>query len=168
MYRLNPIGHALEVLLKSPLVKNTPRVFFPVSVSPKWSWSGDASFCLSGCSLVDNPSFSFVIFQFYLLRILRVHLLLVLLIKFPLAWQPRPLLLLWGRAQFVRIWCRFLLTNPGLGCEEDSLQILLNEHAHRTFVKFKLCESGLSYSWRVRTFQRVEFVKPRFCTLLIA
>ena len=32
-----PIGHALEVLLKSPLVKNTPRVFFPVSVSPKWS-----------------------------------------------------------------------------------------------------------------------------------
>ena len=26
---------------------------------------------------------------------------------------------------------------PGLGCEEDSLQILLNEHAHRTFVKFQ-------------------------------
>ena len=125
-------------LEKSPLVKKTPRVFFPFSVSPEWRDDQETQVLrLLDVGIVDIPTHSSSDFSDSPQDSPST----------PPSGSPHqapasPAAPSSPAASRMGTVCRNLVQiysdyYTGLGCEEDSLQILLNEYAHRTFSQYQ-------------------------------
>ena len=128
-----------DSLKKSPLGKKTPRVFFPFSVPPERRDSRATQVLrLLDVGIVDIPDFSSNVFS----DVPSQNAPSTPPPGSPPQVSASPVAPSSPAAPRMGSVCQDLAQiysnyYTGLGCVEDSLQILLNEHAHRTFRQYQ-------------------------------